>query len=50
MQKNKIIISNATEKEDLSLAYKLLKEYQEKRDKVNVDICKKNIKNLINKN
>ena len=35
-----------TRAEDLRLAKKLLKEYQKKGDKKNIEICLRNIKNF----
>ena len=40
------IFSMNTKSEDLKLAKILLKEYQAKKDKVNIKICLRNIKKL----
>lgn len=39
-------IRNNTKEEDLELAKKLLKEYEAKGDKKNIEICLRNIKNF----
>jgi len=44
----KQIFSMNTKAEDLKLAKILLKEYQAKKDKVNIKICLRNIKNFSN--